>query len=640
MSEHLLSLVIFTPAIFALIALAFKESVAKWVCTLGAALTLAATVPLCLGFTDAKPLATKFTDLRDAVIEDNLDKEFRQVERRLRIELRQREGGRALLADPNSGIPTQLSQARKQAEAWLAQASEAEDEQPALRALFEKGIPITVLKTKGVEGGESLREEVARIELLGLYQKTRNQIRELDLACNGTMGSVIKNVEYADWIPAFNIHYFVGVDGLSLPLIFLTALLTFLCLVYSWNFDGDKEPEKRRPLKAFFILFMLLEAGLMGVFVSLDLFLFYVFWEVVLLPSYFLIGIWGGENRNYAAIKFFIYTLVGSVLMLVAMLALYFCIEPNTFNMLALIEQADQPVFRGPFGYWIFAAMFVAFAIKVPVFPFHTWLPDAHVQAPTAFSVMLAGVMLKMGGYGFFRLAYPLCPEAATSDMFIYGVALLGVINLIYGAFVALGQSDFKSLVAYSSVSHMGYVMLGLAAFTPAAIMGASLQMFNHGVSSAMMFFIVGVIYDRAHHRDLNKFGGLALQMPWYFGFAIIGFFASLGLPGLNGFISEFLVFFGVYQSTVVPKWMLMAALPCLVLTAAYILWTIKRVFLGELTNEKYKKFPDLNFNEVVALAPLGLMCIVVGVYPRIVTDVMRPAMDAILELATRTTAG
>lgn len=576
MTEHLLTTLVFAPAVFALVAVMASERVAKWICLVGATATFGLSLMLLGGYREALTFDKQFEGLRAQVIEHHTKG----------LEGAAPAFKRALDAETvTDDLLAPMKQNKRWSEAW---------------------------------------------------EKTRDEVKELELATRNAFARDLRFVEYSDWIPIFKIHYFVGVDGLSLPLVWLTCLLTLLCLVYSWNFDGDKDPEERRPLKGFYILFLLLETGLLGVFVSLDLFLFYVFWEVVLLPSYFLIGIYGGENRNYAAIKFFIYTLVGSVLMLVAMLALYFKTAPHTFNILTLLEMSGQGAFAPGFQLWIFLGMFVAFAIKVPVFPFHTWLPDAHVQAPTAFSVMLAGVMLKMGGYGFFRMAYPLCPDAATHPVMIMGVALLGLIGLLYGAMVALGQNDFKSLVAYSSVSHMGYVMLGLAALTPAGMTGASLQMFNHGASSGLMFLIVGIIYDRAHHRDLNRFGGIAHQMPWYFGIAIVGFFASLGLPGLNGFISEFLVFFGTYQSSVVPKWVIFAALPALVLTAVYILWTVKRVFLGELTNEKYKSFPDMTFNEAFAVWPLAIICILVGVYPRIILDVMQPAMDAVIEMTTR----
>lgn len=601
-AEHLLTIVIFAPLLFAFVALLLNERMAKWVCTIGAAVTLLISIPLYTGFDHAKTLRDQF-EVKDA---DTGALSYPMLETVVKKHVKKhvRENGST-------------------AEGVIYQAI-------VTKTVNGKDVPATTINV--------IERDNAAAGWKVAYDAASRECQELYLAARGDrsgMATQIRFVEYGDWIPVFNIHYFVGIDGLSMPLIFLTCLLTLLCLVYSWNFDGDKDPEDRRPLKAFFILFLLLETGLLGVFCALDLFLFYVFWEIVLLPSYFLIGIWGGPNRNYASLKFFIYTLVGSVLMLVAMLALYWR-DPNlpTFNMLTLVGMTGEGLFTGPFMVWIFMAMFVAFAVKVPVFPFHTWLPDAHVQAPTAFSVMLAGVMLKMGGYGFFRLAYPLCPEAASHPIFVYGVGLLGLIGLVYGAFVALGQSDFKSLVAYSSVSHMGYVMLGMAAFTPAAMTGASLQMFNHGASSAMMFLVVGVIYDRAHHRDLNKFGGMALQLPWYFGLAVIAMFASLGLPGLNGFISEFLVFFGAWQSSVLPKWMVIAAIPGIVLTAVYILWSIKRVFLGEITNEKYKKFKDLTFQEAFALWPLAIICIVVGVYPRIVLDAMGPAIEEIVKLA------
>jgi NADH-quinone oxidoreductase subunit M len=390
-------------------------------------------------------------------------------------------------------------------------------------------------------------------------------------------------------------------------------------------------------------LFLLLEAGLIGVFCSLDFFLFYVFWEVVLLPMYFLIGFWGGPRRLYAAIKFFIYTLAGSVIMLVALLALYFKDGYDTFNVLTLMGMA--PTFAADFQTWIFIALFAGFAIKVPVVPFHTWLPDAHVEAPTAISMMLAGILLKMGGYGFFRFSYPLAPEAARSETFVKFIAILGLINLVYGALCAMAQKDFKKLVAYSSVSHMGYVLLGMAALTSAGLQGAALQMLNHGVSSAMMFLIVGIVYERAHHRDLDRFGGMGLQMPYYTGFAIVGFFASLGLPGLNGFISEFFVFQGAFQSegfwagsSIVygmPRWIVYAALPGIVLTAGYILWTIQRVFLGKVTDHHYLEFKDLSARETLILIPFAFLCVYLGVQPQILMGYMDGSLKALQTFVT-----
>ena len=495
-------------------------------------------------------------------------------------------------------------------------------------------------------------------------------------------------IEQRDWISAFNIQYLLGVDGISLPLVFLTTLLLFIAVFASWNIE--------KGVKGYFALLLLLEVGITGVFVSLDLFLFYVFWEIMLLPMYFLIGVWGGPRREYAAIKFFLYTLAGSVLMLVALIALYlgsgrsndelidgkvvaelrgapdavsavfeeglvvpaydgrggdriaeerydfgelsvisfldratvamdrfereggnvgagsgvraamtqlaatqdwvrqkradlqYMLEDNSillvpldkvvrndngtirrddslpraarpsFDIRAIQALAKEDLIGGSaflswsllgmhFHQWIFIFLFISFAIKIPVFPFHTWLPDAHVEAPTAISVILAGILLKLGAYGMMRINFPLVPEGFHE--YATPMAILGLINIIYGAFVAMAQTDFKRLVAYSSVSHMGYVLLGMAALTEFGMNGAALQLFNHGTSSAMLFLIVGVIYDRAHHRDLNKFGGLMKQMPYYGGLTTLGFFAALGLPGLAGFISEAMTLIGAYAT-------------------------------------------------------------------------------------------
>ena len=469
-------------------------------------------------------------------------------------------------------------------------------------------------------------EEQTSLNQLGLAT-TYRQVLELKLAAAAPQAKHLILTEHYAWIPSFGIHYCVAVDGLSLTLIFLTALLGVLCIIYSWNYE--------KGTKGFFGLFLTLVSSLMGVFLALDFFLFYVFWEVVLLPMYFLIGIWGGPRRIYAAIKFFIYTLIGSVLMLLAMLALYFYAEPNSFNVMALTTMA--PGFALNFQWWIFLALFIGFAIKVPVFPFHTWLPDAHVEAPTPVSVILAGVLLKMGGYGLFRFSYPLAPLAGIEPCFVWMVAILGVINIVYGAFCAMAQKDFKSLVAYSSISHMGYVLLGISAFTYASVQGAALQMFNHGLSSALMFLIVGVVYDRAHHRRIDDFGGIGIQMPYYTGLAMVGFFASLGLPGLNGFISEIMVFLGVYQGfSVAPHTskmiLLYISLSGIVFTAVYILWTVQRVYMGEI-KEKYKEFSDISCREVLAMLPLALLCIVVGVYPKIIIDVLQPAANVVVDM-------
>jgi len=424
-------------------------------------------------------------------------------------------------------------------------------------------------------------------------------------------------VERVDWIVGIKAQYFMGIDGLSLPLVWLTTLLLFLAVPAS-----ETVP---RVSKAYYVLLLLLEVGIVGVFVSLDYFLFYVFWEIMLLPMYFLIGIWGGPRREYAAIKFFLYTLAGSVLMLVAVIALR--LDQGTFSIPELAEAGKAGLLAGPtllgmkFTTWVFWFLFVAFAIKIPAFPFHTWLPDAHVQAPTPISVILAGILLKLGGYGLIRACFPIVPDAMHTFAYVLGV--IGVISIIYGAYVALGQSDFKRMVAYSSVSHMGFVLLGMAALTEWGMNGAALQMFNHGTSSAACFLVVGVIYDRAHHRDLNAFGGIGQVMPRYWALSTVAFFASLGLPGLAGFVSEAMTLIGAFQSED-PRFQVLVLISCLgvVLTGAYILWALQRVFLGPL-NEKYKGYPDINLREMASLVPLLFLCILLGVAPFLLLDWM-----------------
>src|SRR5215813_5459467 len=426
-------------------------------------------------------------------------------------------------------------------------------------------------------------------------------------------------VQRGDWIPAYHIQYFVAVDGLSITMVVLTALLSFLCMIASFGIE--------KALKGYFALFLLLETGMLGTFVALDFFLFYVFWELMLLPMYFLIGIWGGPQREYAAIKFFLYTLLGSVLMLVAILYLYFSPEQHSLDMTKLgTLVADKIPLRAQMILWV--ALFIGFAIKIPAFPFHTWLPDAHVEAPTAISVILAGVLLKMGTYGILRINYGMLPQA-TTDLAFWFLAALGTWNIIYGALCAMAQKDLKKLVAYSSVSHMGYVMLGMATFTTQGINGAVLQMFNHGTITGMLFLLVGVIYDRAHHRDIEGFGGLAAVMPNYTGVTALAFFASMGLPGLSGFISEILVLLGSWQ-----KFPVLAIIGAsgVILTAGYLLWTIQRVYLGPL-NEKYKSLPDINGREMFTLVPLGAIVILVGVYPNVVLDLLRASLDQINQI-------
>lgn len=439
-------------------------------------------------------------------------------------------------------------------------------------------------------------------------------------------------VERYSWIQAFNIQYYVGVDGISFPMLWLTTLLSFLCIFASWNIE--------KSVKGYMSLFLLLETGMIGTFIALDFFLFYVFWEVMLLPMYFLIGIWGGPRRIYAAIKFFLYTLAGSVLMLLVMIILYQnVIDPNTgrhtFDMVLMMNQnyhsewlAKTGTFWG-YGirYVLWFALFIGFAIKVPIFPFHTWLPDAHVEAPTAISVILAGILLKMGTYGLLRINYAIFPDA--SYYFCHFLAILGVINILYGAFCAMAQKDLKKLVAYSSISHMGYVLLGMSSLTVAGINGGVLQMFSHGVITAMLFLLVGVVYDRAHHREIEGFGGIGAVVPIYMGMTAIAFFASLGLPGMSGFIAEVLVFLGSYQTWPVYT---MIAVFGIIITAAYLLWTIQRIFFGPL-NEKYKNLPEINGRELFTLVPLAAITIIVGVYPHPVLNIITNSLNHLINV-------
>jgi NADH-quinone oxidoreductase subunit M len=458
------------------------------------------------------------------------------------------------------------------------------------------------------------------------------------------------DVRSVSWFGRLHIEYFLGIDGISVVMVLLTALISFIAVISSWNIE--------KSLKGYFALFLLLDTGMMGVFVSLDFFLFYVFWEVMLLPMYFLIGVWGGPRREYAAIKFFLYTLLGSVLMLLAMIALYFSvnvyIDPAgglhslaeaargmgqgwekiyTFNMIAMMDPGNfvpGSLLAGldtSMRYLAYGALFIAFAIKVPIFPFHTWLPDAHVEAPTPISVILAGVLLKMGTYGLLRISFPIFPDAMRH--FAWELALLGVISMVYGALVAMAQTDFKKLIAYSSVSHMGIVVLGMSSMNTQGLTGAVFQMFNHGTITAMLFLIVGVIYDRAHTRGLNEFGGLMNQMPRYAGAMTVAFFAALGLPGLSGFISEMFSLLGAFQTF---RTLTIIGAATIVLTAAYMLWVLQRVFLGALP-EKWKDLTDMNGRETFMLATLGVIVIFFGIYPAPILNLMNSSLNTLAAL-------
>ena len=427
-------------------------------------------------------------------------------------------------------------------------------------------------------------------------------------------------VERVQWIPAFGIDYYVGVDGISLLLVVLTGFLTPVALLSSWE-------SIERKVKEFSIFVLVLEAAMIGVFLSLDLFLFYVFWDAMLIPMYFLIGIWGYERRIYAAVKFILYTMAGSVLMLVAILGLAWIHQQTTgaysFDLLALYALEIPPVAQ----FWFFLAFTVAFAIKVPLFPFHTWLPDAHVEAPTAGSIILAGVLLKMGTYGLVRFAFPLFPDAAT--YFAPFLAILAIVGIIYGALVAMVQPDMKKLVAYSSVSHLGFVVLGIAAMNLQGVQGAVCQMLAHGVSTGGLFLLVGMLSDRRHTRLISEFGGLKSVMPRLTAVFLLITLSSIGLPTLNGFVGEFLILIGAFGS----DWRYAAfAATGVILSAVYMLWMVQRVYYGPVTNQKNAGLPDLTMREWSAAAPLVAAAILMGVLPSVFLKPMEPAVSRVLQ--------
>ncbi len=427
--------------------------------------------------------------------------------------------------------------------------------------------------------------------------------------------------EVLPWIESYGITYHLGIDGISLLLVLLTTFLTVLCILSAFSAIQVR-------VKEFMISFLFLETGMVGALAALDLILFYIFWEVMLVPMYLLIGVWGDPKRRiYAAIKFFLYTMAGSVLMLVAMIALYFIHGKATGNYsfdLLELHKFGVPVQA---QYWLFGAFALAFAIKVPMFPFHTWLPDAHTEAPTAGSVILAGVLLKMGTYGFIRFAIPLFPNAAMT--FLPLVSVLALIGIIYGALVSMMQDDLKRLVAFSSVSHLGYVMLGMFAFNMQGVQGSVYQMLNHGISTGSLFLIVGIIYERRHTRMIADFGGLSKVMPVYAAVFMIVTLSSIGLPGTNGFVGEFLILLGAFKARTVYG---VLGATGVVLGAAYMLWMFQRVMFGEIKNPENLKLQDLNIREIAYMVPMIIMIFLMGIYPKLFFQKMDVTVERFLE--------
>ncbi len=454
-----------------------------------------------------------------------------------------------------------------------------------------------------------------RIFLISIISSLVSFLFSLIIFVNFQASAEMQFVENIKWIESLGVSYRVGLDGISFPLILLTTFLTPIVLLFSWD-------DIKKRIRLYYFSMLLLETAMLGVFVSLDFFLFYVFWEAMLIPMYFIIGIWGGKKRIYSAMKFFIYTMAGSVLMLVAILWLYFSTGAGTFNILVFLNSPIDPFLQT----WLFVAFALAFAIKVPMFPFHTWLPDAHVEAPTAGSVILAGVLLKMGTYGFIRLAIPLFPEAAIqfSPIFIF----LSLVGIIYGALMAMIQRDAKKLVAYSSISHLGFVMFGLFSFNLLALGGSVLQMVNHGICSGLLFLTVGMLYRRRHTRLIDDFGGIAKVMPVFSVFFVITVFSSIGLPGLNGFVGEFAILSGSFQSHFIPT--IIATLG-VVLSAVYMLPMVQKMIFGKIKIESNRILTDLNLREWFVLVPMIFLVFLLGIYPKPILKIIEPSAKSLL---------
>ena len=428
----------------------------------------------------------------------------------------------------------------------------------------------------------------------------------------------------SNWIPSIGAGYYLGIDGISFLLIMLTTLLGWISILSSWSAVEERTKE-------YYAWFLVLQTGMLGVFMALDFFLFFVFWEAMLVPMYLLIGIWGGPRKLYAAIKFFLYTLLGSVLMLLGILFLYFnnhsITGTYTFSIPELYKTAPAIPFH--FAIWLFLAFFVGFAIKVPMFPFHTWLPDAHVEAPTAGSVILAGVLLKMGTYGFIRFSLPFFPSVVTQPTVRGWMIGLSIVAIIYGALVSLMQKDMKKLVAYSSVSHLGFCTLGIFALNPLGLTGSVLQQINHGISTGALFLIVGVLYERRHTREIAEYGGISNVMPVYAAITMIMFLSSMGLPLLNGFIGEFTILQGTFMEN--KLWAGLAVIG-VILAAAYLLWLYQRVFFGKVTNPKNEKLRDLNRREIVYFAPLIAIAFWIGLYPKPFFEILQQPVNQLVQ--------